>query len=182
MHPRPAGFFLAGASRVFHKPSPRPCWTSCSAAAAWVDSPTQHSLTRRDALMTHTPLRVLIVDDNRDGADSLQMILQACGHDARAVYEGESGLRLAGNFRPDVVLLDLGMPGLDGFEVARRLRQAGGPHHPLLVALTAWGDEEARRRTAETGFNAHLLKPADLGQLERLLAEAAARLVSGGAA
>jgi CheY-like chemotaxis protein len=132
--------------------------------------------------VTHSTLRVLIVDDNRDGADSLLLILQASGHDARVAYDGESGLRLAREFRPDVVLLNLGMPGLDGFEVARRLRRDGGPHHPLLVALPAWDDEEARRRTAETGFDAHQLKPADLGLLQRLLADAAARLALAGAA
>jgi CheY-like chemotaxis protein len=132
--------------------------------------------------MSHTPLRVLVVDDNHDGADSLLLVLQAYGHEARAAYDGESGLKLAREFRPDVVLLDLGMPGLDGYEVARRLRHDEGLHDALLVAVTGWGEEEARRRSAEAGFDLHLLKPADLGQLQRLLAEAGGRLAPVGTA
>jgi DNA-binding response OmpR family regulator len=121
--------------------------------------------------MTHTPLRVLIVDDNRDGADTLLLILRADGLDPRVAYDGESALRLAREFRPGVVLLDLGLPGLDGCEVARRLRQEG-QDDALLVALTGWDEEEARLRTAEAGFDVHMVKPADLGQLQRLLAGA----------
>jgi CheY-like chemotaxis protein len=83
--------------------------------------------------MTRTTLRVLIVDDNKDGADSPLLILQASGHEVRAAYDGESGLRLAREFRPDVVLLDLGMPGLNGYEVARRLRRDEGFHDALLA-------------------------------------------------
>jgi len=124
--------------------------------------------------MTHTPLRVLVVDDNHDGADSLLLILQAYGHEARVAYDGESGLQLARSFRPDVVLLDLGMPRLNGYEVARRLRRDEGLHDALLVALTGHAGEDSRR-SAEAGFDLYLLKPADLGQLQRLLAEAAAR-------
>ena len=122
------------------------------------------------------------MDDNRDGADSLLLILQAYGHEARAAYDGESALRLARSFRPDVVLLDIGMPGLDGYEVARRLRRDGGLGDALLVALTGHGREEDRRLSAEAGFDVHLLKPADLGQLQRLLADAAARPAPVGAA
>jgi CheY-like chemotaxis protein len=132
--------------------------------------------------MSHTPLRVLVVDDNHDGADSLLLILQAYGHEARAAYDGESALRLARSFRPDVVLLDIGMPGLDGYEVARRLRRDEGLHDALLVALSGWGEEEARRLSAEAGFDVYLLKPADLGQLQRLLAEAGGRRATAGAA
>jgi DNA-binding response OmpR family regulator len=122
------------------------------------------------------------VDDNRDGADSLLLILQAYGLEPRVAYDGESGLRLARSFRPDVVLLDLGMPGLDGYEVARRLRREEGLHDALLVALTGWGEEEARRLSAESGFDVYLPKPADLGELQRLLADAAARPAPAGAA
>jgi CheY-like chemotaxis protein len=124
---------------------------------------------------------VLVVDDNQNGADSLQQLLEIYGHESRAAYDGESALRLAREFRPDVVLLDLGMPGLDGYQVARRLRRDEGLHDALLVALTGYGSEEDRRLSAEAGFDAHLLKPADLGQLQRLLADAA-RLAPVGAA
>jgi CheY-like chemotaxis protein len=132
--------------------------------------------------MSHTPLRVLVVDDNHDGADSLLLLLQAYGLEPRVAYDGKSGLRLAREFRPDVVLLDLGMPRLDGYEVARRLRRDEGLHDALLVALTGYGSEEDRRLSAEAGFDLHLLKPADLGQLQRLLAEAAAQPAPAGAA
>src|SRR5881227_60491 len=114
--------------------------------------------------MTHPstvgPLRVLIVDDNRDGADSLLLLLELYGHEARAAYDGDAALRLAGTFCPDVVLLDIGMPGLDGYEVARRLRRDEGLRDALLVAITGFGTEEDRRLAAQAGFDAHLTKPA----------------------
>jgi CheY-like chemotaxis protein len=132
--------------------------------------------------MTHTSLRVLIVDDNQDGADSLLLLLQAYGVEPRVAYDGESALLAARAFRPDVVLLDIGMPGLDGYEVARRLRRQEGLHDALLVALTGYAGEEDRRRSAEAGFDAHLTKPADLTQLQRVLADAGGVLTPIGAA
>jgi CheY-like chemotaxis protein len=132
--------------------------------------------------MSHTPLRVLVVDDNHDGADSLLLLLQAYGLEARAAYDGESGLRLAREFRPDVVLLDIGMPGLDGREVARRLRRDEAQRDALLVAVTGYGTEEDRRLSAEAGFDAHLTKPIDLGRLQWLLAEAGGAPAPAGAA
>ena len=111
------------------------------------------------------PLRVLVVDDFRDAADSLALLLKLLGHDARAVYDGPTALRVAASFRPDVVLLDLGLPGLDGYAVARRLRGQVG----LLVAATGFGQEEDRRRCREAGFDRFLLKPLDLGELQRVL-------------
>ena len=90
--------------------------------------------------MTHTSLRVLIVDDNKDGADSLLLLLQAYGVEPRAAYDGESGLRLARSFRPDVVLVDLALPRLDGCAVARRVRLGACVPPPLLVAVTGFGD------------------------------------------
>ncbi|MFC0250736.1 PAS domain S-box protein [Massilia consociata] len=116
--------------------------------------------------------RVLVVDDNRDAADSLALLLRAAGAEVRVAYEGESALREAGEFRPGTVLLDLGMPMMDGFEVARRLRetaQAHGQACPRIVALTGWGQEADRRRTRESGFDKHLTKPVDLQALETWL-------------
>ena len=114
--------------------------------------------------------RVLIVDDNADGADSLGRLLTFLGHETAMVYDGQAALDRADAFAADVVLLDLGMPGLDGFEICRRLRAGDSSHRPRIVAMTGWGREEDRARTAAAGFDGHLVKPVDLAMLERLLA------------
>ncbi len=116
--------------------------------------------------------RVLVVDDNRDGADSLAQLLQAQGHDVRTAYDGASAIAEAGRFHPQAVLLDLGMPGLDGLETARRLRAAQPAEPLLLVAVTGWGQERDRRQTREAGFDGHLVKPVDLTDLEALMQSA----------
>jgi CheY-like chemotaxis protein len=120
--------------------------------------------------MSTQPLRVLVVDDVRDAADSLALVMKLTGHEVCAVYDGRTALRVAGPFRPDAVLLDLGLPGLDGYEVARRLRGEVGLRDALLIATTGFGQEEDRRRSREVGFDYLLLKPFDLPELERLLA------------
>lgn len=104
--------------------------------------------------------RVLVVDDNRDSADSLAMVLELLGHQVQAVNDGPAALDAVSGFRPDVVLLDIGMPGMTGFEVARRLRERPDSAGLRLVALTGYGQDEDRRRTSEAGFDAHLVKPA----------------------
>jgi CheY-like chemotaxis protein/anti-sigma regulatory factor (Ser/Thr protein kinase) len=116
--------------------------------------------------------RILVVDDNRDAAESLAMLLHCTGAEVRTVSDGPSALDMVPAFAPDAVLLDLGMPGMDGFEVARRLRQ--DPRHASLeiIALTGWGQEEDRRRTRSGGFDHHLTKPVDLDQLLELLVQA----------
>jgi CheY-like chemotaxis protein len=114
---------------------------------------------------------VLVVDDNVDAADGLSMMIRLLGHDARAVFDGTSAIQIAPAFRPDVVLLDIGMPGLDGHTVARRLREDEATRGAYLVALSGWGQVEDRTRSREAGFDEHLVKPADPHQLERLLAE-----------
>ena len=113
--------------------------------------------------------RVLIVDDNADGANSLGSLLSFLGHDTAMEYDGQAALDRAEAFAADVILLDLGMPGLDGFEICRRLRASELPHRPLIVAMTGWGREEDRARTAAAGFDAHLVKPVDLATLSQLL-------------
>ncbi len=111
------------------------------------------------------PLRVLCVDDNRDIADSEADLLHVYGFDARACYSGASALREAVEFQPCVCLIDLNMPGMDGDELARRLRdQKGGPP-PVLVAVTARDDEQSRRRMREAGLDPHLVKPVDPNEL-----------------
>jgi signal transduction histidine kinase/ActR/RegA family two-component response regulator len=115
------------------------------------------------------PLHVLVVEDNRDAADSLAMLLRLWGHEVRTSHDGHSGLKAAQSYRPHVVLLDIGLPGLDGYEVARQLRAQFGSAM-RLVAMTGYGQEEDRRRAFEAGFNAHLVKPADPEVLQSVLA------------
>jgi CheY-like chemotaxis protein len=118
---------------------------------------------------TRTPgRRILIADDNRDSADSMAALLTITGHETRAVYDGEEAVAAAEQWRPDVVLLDLGMPRLDGHEAAQRIRTCLGAR-VLLVAMTGWGDELSRQRTRESGFDAHLTKPVELPKLLALL-------------
>ena len=114
--------------------------------------------------------RVLIVDDNRDAAESLAIVLQLGGHTTRIAHDGLRALEVMEEFQPEFVLLDLGMPTMNGYEVARRIRaRSGDASAPTLLALTGWGQEEDRRRTAESGFHAHLVKPVDLDALAVLL-------------
>jgi PAS domain S-box-containing protein len=115
------------------------------------------------------PRRVLVVDDNEDAAESLALLLRARGHEIRTAHDGPSALSVAEDFRPEVVFLDIGLPRMDGYEVARRLRVQPGREGLLLVALTGYGQDEDRRRAEEAGFDAHLVKPADLEALQRLL-------------
>jgi CheY-like chemotaxis protein len=112
--------------------------------------------------------RVLVVDDNRDAAASLGMLLKLLGAEVRVVNDGPAALEILASYRPTVVLLDIGMPGMDGYEVARRIRQQPEWRDLMLIALTGWGQEEDRRRTSEAGFDHHLLKPADLTALKDL--------------
>ncbi len=113
--------------------------------------------------------RVLVVDDNADGADSLALMLRLQGHEVRVAYNGAAALETAADYRPEVVFLDLGMPGMDGYEVARRLRAAPGLGDVRLAAVTGWGQVEDRRRTAEAGFDLHVVKPVEPGVLQQLL-------------
>jgi PAS domain S-box-containing protein len=113
--------------------------------------------------------KVLVVDDNEDAAGSLATLLRLQGHDVRAAFSGREALEVVKNYVPDVALLDLGMPGMDGFELSGRLRQQPGCERVMLVALTGWGQVEDRRRTAAAGFDHHLVKPPDSRTLERLL-------------
>ncbi|HYO15133.1 MAG TPA: ATP-binding protein [Thermoanaerobaculia bacterium] len=113
--------------------------------------------------------RVLVVDDNRDSAESVALLMQIWGYDVRVANDGPSALEIAGSYRPEVVLLDIGLPGMDGYEVARQLRQGQGSS-VVLVAMTGYGMEEDRRRSRESGFDHHLVKPVDPEGLRALLA------------
>jgi PAS domain S-box-containing protein len=114
--------------------------------------------------------RVLIVDDNRDAADSLAMLLASLGADVQVAHDGAAALRICADWQPEVVFLDLGMPGMDGFEVVRRLRAEPALQGTRVVALTGWSQDEDRRRTSAEGFDGHLVKPVDLSQLHAVLA------------
>jgi signal transduction histidine kinase len=123
-----------------------------------------------DAGSLCSPYRILVVDDNRDGADSLGMMLRLMGHQARTSYDGRAALEAAEEYRPNVILLDIGLPKLNGFEVARRIRETPWGADVVLIAQTGWGQETDKQRSKEAGFNFHMVKPVDPAALERLLA------------
>jgi PAS domain S-box-containing protein len=114
--------------------------------------------------------RLLVVDDNQDAADSLAVLLSLQGHEVRVAHSGPAALEVTTGYTPDVVFLDIGMPGMDGYEVARRMRQQPGLENVVLAALTGWGQKEDRRRTAEAGFDHHLVKPPEPKAVEGVLA------------
>lgn len=113
--------------------------------------------------------RILVVDDNHDGADSLALMLQLRGNDTQTAYDGLEAVEVAAAFRPDLVLLDIGMPKLNGYDTARRLRDQPWGRNILLVALTGWGQEEDRRKSCDAGFDLHMVKPIGAAALEKLL-------------
>ena len=113
--------------------------------------------------------RILIVDDNRDGAESLAMLLNFMGSDVRVALSGPAALEIMTSYKPNVVLLDIGMPGMDGYEVANQVRQHPQLKDVTLIALTGWGQEEDRRRCRKAGFDHHMIKPVDFDALQALL-------------
>ena len=119
--------------------------------------------------VTSSSRRILVVDDTTDAADSLAMLLELEGHELKVAYDGIAALDMAESFLPEVVLLDIEMPDMNGYEVARRLRQMDGLKEMLLVALTGWGQPEDIRRTKAAGFDQHLVKPIDLEVLNRVV-------------
>jgi two-component system, chemotaxis family, CheB/CheR fusion protein len=116
------------------------------------------------------PRRVLIVDDNEDAANALAMVLQLSGHETASVYTAADALEHAAVFKPDVVLLDIGLPGMDGYEVAQRLRELPGLRGIKLVAVTGYGRSDDRLRARDAGFDDHLTKPVEFEVLDRTLA------------
>ena len=115
--------------------------------------------------------RILVVDDNHDSALSLAMMLSIMGHDTRTAHDGESAVATAESFLPEVILLDIGLPKLNGYEVAQRIREQEWGKSMFLIAVTGWGQEEDRQRSSEVGLNVHMVKPVEPAALERLLAE-----------
>ena len=116
-----------------------------------------------------SPARVLVVDDSRDAADSLRVLLELLGAQVQVAYDGPTALDACRGYQPEVVLLDIGMAGMDGYEVARRIRQGTGSKEVTLIALTGWGQEQDRRSSKAAGFDHHLVKPVDINALQGLL-------------
>ena len=114
--------------------------------------------------------RILVADDNKDAASTLAMILKFLGNEVRTANDGLQAVELAEEFRPDVVLLDIGMPKLNGYEACRRMREQVWCKTTYIVALTGWGQDEDKRRSQEAGFHRHLVKPVDPAALKNLLA------------
>ncbi len=127
-----------------------------------IDNPQRGAASARDAR------RILVVDDNVDAADSLGMLLEVRGDNVRIAYDGLEALDAEADFRPEVVLLDIGMPKLSGYDVARRIREARG-NAVLIVAITGWGQEDDRQRARDAGFNHHFTKPVDFDVLLDLI-------------
>jgi CheY-like chemotaxis protein len=116
----------------------------------------------------YTQRAVLVVDDSADAAESMALLLQLHGHDMRVANDGPSALEIARNFRPSIVFLDIGLPGMDGYEVARRMRSSPETRNCILVALTGYGQPEDHERSKENGFDHHLVKPVDPAVLQQL--------------
>ncbi len=123
-----------------------------------------------NATSASTPLRVLVVDDCPDTTASLSWLLESWGHDVRVAHEGHAALEEARAYRPHVVLLDIGLPGMNGYDVAGRLRALPGLEQVSLICLSGYAAQEDRRRSQEAGFDRHFAKPADPEGLQRLLA------------
>jgi signal transduction histidine kinase len=135
-----------------------------------IEQPKAEQSTEASTQKSTTGRRILVVDDNEDSAMSLAMLLEISGHEVRTANDGLESIDMAAEFRPDIVLMDLGMPKLNGYEAASRIRAQPWGEGMILVAVTGWGQEEDRRRTAEAGFDSHLVKPVDYGAFVKLLA------------
>ena len=113
--------------------------------------------------------RVLVVDDNRAAAEMMTLVVRMLGNEVRTASDGQEAIELAAEFLPEVILMDLGMPRMNGFEAARTIRKQGWGQTMKLVALTGWGQETDKQRTKEAGFDHHLVKPAEPAELQRIL-------------
>ena len=162
---------MHGGTRRGVQPGPRPRQRvhRASAGSCRTREPSRRRRAASCAAGARPRRRILIVDDLRDSAESLAMLLRLAGHETRLAFDGEEAIEAAEEFRPDVVLLDLGMPRLNGFEACRRIRARDWASDALLVAVTGWGQDADRQRSREAGFDAHLVKPVNYDELEELL-------------
>jgi signal transduction histidine kinase len=118
--------------------------------------------------LTDAPRRILVVDDNRDAADTLALSLEMLGHEVRTLYDPMRALELAQGYAPDLIFMDVGMPGMNGYDLASHLRRQAWSEDTLMVALTGWGQDEDRRRSRAAGFDHHLVKPAEFAEIEQM--------------
>ena len=139
------------------------------------DTPASQSSETASGLRTVRCLRVLVVDDNTDTVDSFSKLLKASGHNVRTAYDGPAAVQAALDYQPDIALLDIGLPGLDGYQVAKQIRQEPALKNVVLVALTGYGQDSDRQASSQAGFDHHLVKPARLEQLTQILAMVAER-------
>jgi two-component system OmpR family response regulator len=137
----------------------------------FAEAPALRPITQSAGDTTPDRLRVLCVDDFPDSADTLAALLDIFGCDAKSCYDGVTALWTAADFRPDACLIDLNMPGMDGDEVASRIRRLFPRNTPVLIAVTAQGDDIARQRTTRAGFDRHLVKPVDPDELAATVAD-----------
>jgi CheY-like chemotaxis protein len=114
-------------------------------------------------------LRILVADDNRDAAETMGILLEMMGHQVQRVHDGEAAVQAAGSFRPELVLLDIGMPGVNGYEACRRIRAQAGAAAPKLVAVTGWGQPHDVQSARDAGFDHHLVKPVDMDALMQVV-------------
>ena len=137
----------------------------------------EHPLTTNEEKSTaaENRQRVLVVDDNKDSAQTLALMLKIMGNEVRTAHDGLEAIEKAQEYLPNVILLDLGMPKLNGYDVCRRIREQPWGAKMDIIALTGWGQAEDRQRTKEAGFDHHLVKPVDVARLKELLDEAAAQ-------
>jgi DNA-binding response OmpR family regulator len=135
------------------------------------DSPERNG----DSLEGTPPLKILVVDDNRDAAVTLQMLMNMYGHDAVLAHDGDEACRVAESYRPDVILLDIGLPTMNGYDACRTIRQSSWGQAMTIIALTGWGKDEDRRKSDEAGFDGHLVKPVHSEALMATLAAARAK-------
>jgi CheY-like chemotaxis protein len=138
-------------------------------------APASSDVTEPDSRLPpqNAALKVLIVDDNVDVAQTMGWMLETIGHDYRMVHEGKLAVPTAQDYRPDAILLDIGMPGMDGYAVCRALREQTLFDDTVIIAQTGWGQTQARAAPGESGFNHHLVKPVTMDRLEELLADIA---------
>jgi signal transduction histidine kinase len=173
MHGGRVEAFSAGIGRGSRFTVRLPLVAAAGSAGTTVHAPAQA------AVRSPVALKILVVDDNEDSAESMSMLLQCDGHDIETAYCGETALRLAQELKPDVVLLDIGMPGMLGYEVAQRLRSIEGAAHVMLIAVTGYGRDSDVARARDAGFDHHLVKPVDFEKLRSLLATRRASAPAG---
>jgi CheY-like chemotaxis protein len=136
-------------------------------------------MTQQQPAPAKPALKVLVVDDNAASAQTMGWMLELLGHETRLAYNGPEALDIAGKYGPRVVLLDIGLPGMSGYDVCREMKKLPGLEHAMFVAQTGWGQEQHRRMSREAGFDHHLVKPVEMQALQKLLDEACAAAASG---